>query len=67
MIYGTSLSIRELEILPLATSHIATAHLYNQFNHVFELLISMPHFKTNSFFQNRAKIKLFLQKKIQNF
>ena len=27
-------------ILPLATSHIAIAHLCNQFNHVFALLIS---------------------------
>ena len=33
-----------IEILPLASSH--KAHLCNQANHVFALLISMPQFKT---------------------
>ena len=41
-----------------------------EFNHVFALLIFvflefslMPDFKSISFYQNKAKIKLFLQKK----
>ena len=48
---------KRTEILPLATSHIA--HLCN---YVFALLISMPHFKSINFYQNRLKIKLFLKK-----
>ena len=49
-------------ILPLATSHIAIAHLCIQFNHGFVLLISMPRFKSINFYQDtgKAKIKLFL-------
>ena len=47
--------------LPLATFHIATAHVCNQFNDVFTL-ISLPHFKSINFYQNRSKIKLILQK-----
>ena len=46
-------------MLLLATSHIA--HLCNQLKH-FALLISMPRFKSNIFYQKSAKIKLFLQK-----
>ena len=61
MIYVTSLSIRE-QIFPLVTSHIAIAHLCNQFNHVFVLLIFMPYFKSINFCQNWLKIKLFLKK-----
>ena len=37
-----------------------------QFNDVFALLISMPHFKSIKFYQRRPKLKLFF-KKIQNF
>ena len=33
-----------------------------QFNPVFALLNSMPHFKSINFYQNEPKIKLFLQK-----
>ena len=38
------------------------AHLCNQFNHVFAVLISMPRFKSNKFCKTRSKIKLLLQK-----
>ena len=37
------------------------AHLCNQFNHVFAVLISMPRFKSNKFCKTRSKIKLLLQ------
>ena len=47
-------------VLPLVTSHIA--HLFNQFNYVFALLISMARFKCINFYQNRPIIKLLLQK-----
>ena len=50
---------RRTEILPLATFHIA--RLFNQFNHVFALLVSMPRFKSIKFYLNRPKIKLILQ------
>ena len=41
IIYGTTLIVnKRTKILPLASSHIATAYLCNQFNHVFALLIS---------------------------
>ena len=53
------------EMLPLATSHIA--HLCNQFNHVFALLISRPRFKSINLNQNRPKIKLFWKKKYKIF
>ena len=53
------------KILPLATSHIA--HLCNQLNDVFALLISMPRVETINFYQNKPKFKLFLQKKLHNF
>ena len=44
IIYGTSLIVnKRTEIFPLATSRIAIAHLCNQFNHVFALLISASH------------------------
>ena len=43
------------------------AYLYNQFNHIFTLLMSMPHFKNINFYQNRPKIILILKKKIQSF
>ena len=65
------------EILPLATSHVAIARLCNQFNHVFACLISMPFSLPISMLISKAlifiekglksEIKLFLQKKIQNF
>ena len=32
-------------------------------NHVFAPLISMPHFNSNNFFQNRPKMKLLFPKK----
>ena len=38
------------------------AHLCNQFNHVFAVLISTPRFKGNNFYQTRPKIKVLLQK-----
>ena len=38
------------------------AHFCNQFNHVFAVLISMPHFKSNNLYQTRPKYKLLLQK-----
>ena len=38
------------------------AHLCNQFNHVFAMLISMPRFKSSNLNQTRPKIKLLLQK-----
>ena len=53
---------KKTEILPLATSHIAIAGLCNLFNHVFGLLISMPHFKSINFYQKRPKLKILLQK-----
>ena len=59
---------KRTEILPLATSRIAIAHLCIQFNHGFVLLISMismPYFKSINFYQNRPKIKLFLPKNIK--
>ena len=37
-------------------------HLRYQFNPVFAVLISMPRFKSNNFYQTRPKIKLLLQK-----
>ena len=40
------------------------AHLCNQFNLAFAVLISMPHFKGINFYQTRSKIKLLLQKKL---
>ena len=55
-----SLLNKKTEFLFLATSHIA--HLCNQFNYVFTLLVYMPCFKRNNFYQNRPKCKLFLQK-----
>ena len=42
------------------------AHLRNQFNHVFALLISLPRFTIINFYQNSPKINIFLQN-IQNF
>ena len=57
---------KRTEILLLAISHIA--HLCNQFNCLFALLIPMPRFKSINFYQNRPEIKLFLQKKkLQKF
>ena len=53
---------KRTEILPLATSYIVIAHLCNEFNHGFVLLISMPRFISTNFYKNRPKIKLFLQK-----
>ena len=44
-------------MLPLATFRLANARLCNPFNHVFALLISMPHL--NRIYQNSPKIKLF--------
>ena len=38
------------------------AHLGNQFNHVFAVLISMPRFKSNNLYQTRPKNKLLMQK-----
>ena len=55
------------EILLLATFHIAIAYLRNQFADVFALLISMLHFKSINFYQNRPKIKFFLRKKYKTF
>ena len=52
-------------ILPLPTSDIA--HLCNWYNYAFALLISMPRFKSITFYQNRSKIKLFLPNNIKNF
>ena len=52
------------KILPLAVSHIA--HLCNQLNRGFALLILMPRSKRINSYQKKPKIKLFLQKKIQN-
>ena len=53
------------EILPLATALIAC--LRNQFNHAFALLIFMPaRFKSINYYQNRPKIKLSRQRKLQN-
>ena len=43
------------------------AHLCNQFNHVFAVLISMPRFKSNKFCKTRSKIKLLLQKNCKIF
>ena len=43
------------------------AYLSNQFNHVFALLSSTQSIKSNNFYLIRPKIKLFLQKKTQNF
>ena len=43
------------------------AHLCNQFNHVFAVLISMPRFKSNNLYQTRPKIKLSLQKNCKIF
>ena len=54
------------EILSLAISHTAISHLCNQFNHVYALLISAT-FQNQKFCQNKPKLKLFLQKKTQNF
>ena len=53
---------KEEEILPLATTHIAISHLCYQFNDAFTPLISMPHFESFNLYQNKPKIKLFLQK-----
>ena len=62
MIYGTyQLANKGTEILPLATSHKAVA----QFNHAFAVLIFMPYFKNINFYQDRPKIKQFLQKNAQ--
>ena len=52
------------EILPIAIAYLALSR--NQFNHVFALLI-IPRFKSINFYQNRPKIRLLLQKKLQNF
>ena len=41
--------------------------LCNQFNHVFAVLISMPRFKSNNFYQTRPKIMLLLQKNCKIF
>ena len=54
--------IKRIEVLPLATSHIAIAHLCNRFNHVFAQPIFMSRFKSFIFYKNKRKIKLFLQK-----
>ena len=53
------------DILPLTTALIA--HNRSQFNHVFPLLISMLGYKSISFYYNRRKIKLLIEKKLQNF
>ena len=57
---------KRTEILHLATSHIAIAHLRNQFNNVFALLISKPHVKSIIFIKIGLKLSYFA-KKIQNF
>ena len=38
------------------------AHLCNQFNHVFAVLISMPRFKSNKFCKTRSKISYYRKK-----
>ena len=38
------------------------AHLQNQFNHAFAVLISALHLKCINFYQTEPKIKLLLQK-----
>ena len=53
---------KRLEILAIATSHIA--HLCNKYNHVFAPLISMPGFNSINFHQI---IGLKLSSKIQSF
>ena len=46
----------------------AVAHLCNQFNHVFALLISMSRFKSNNnLYQTGPQTKLFLQKNCKIF
>ena len=54
---------KRAKILPLATFHIA--HLC-KYSIRFALPISMPRFKSISFYQNSPKMKLFLKKKMQN-
>ena len=56
---------KRTDILSTATSHIAL--LWNLYNHVFALLISMPRFNSINFYQNRPKIKIFLPKKYKIF
>ena len=53
---------KRTEILGISTSHVVD--LCNQFNHVFAQLVSMPRI---NFYQNRPKMKLFLQKKYKIF
>ena len=53
---------KRTEILPLATSHAAISHLCTQFYHVCALLISKQRFESINSYQNKFKIKLFLQK-----
>ena len=50
---------KKAEILPLAT--VLKDHLRSQFNHVFAILLSVPHYKRVNFYQNMYKIKLSLQ------
>ena len=54
---------KSTEILLLATPHIAIAHLCNQFNHVFALLTSMPHFKRINIIRIGLKLSYFCKKK----
>ena len=54
---------KSTKILLLATSHIAIAHLWNQFNHVFALLTSMPHFKRINIIRIGLKLSYFCKKK----
>ena len=62
MIY--QLANTRTEILPLATFHIAIAHLRKQFNDIFALLISMHVLKSVNFHQNMGlKFSYFCKKK----
>ena len=54
-----SLYTRRTEILPLATSHLAIAHLCNQFNHVFALLISIPDSRALTFIKIGLNLSYF--------
>ena len=50
------------KVLPLTTAYIA--HLRNQFDHVFTVLIFLPRFKTIYFYRKTRKIKSYCCKKI---
>ena len=63
------MSIGLIKSYQMSSSHHphTVARLCYQFNHVFAVLISIPHFMRNNFYQARPNIELLLQKNCKIF